>query len=97
MTAPEPGGFPPPHRRLTLKLSVQADDLEELGTALAEVQQALAFEGRENWQSSYEGIWSGYHLTLICDDSMNAELHREQVARHRGAVQAGQVDRVGGL
>ena len=66
-----------PRRRLVLNLSLQADDLAELGQALRTLGNDLEWENLEEREITSGGYSSGFHLTLTCDQEMTGDRYRK--------------------
>lgn len=70
-----------PHRRLRLKLDLEADDLDSLGHALRSIANDLELEEREVVLDRTSGGYdAGYHLTIACDEDQTGDRYREQLA-----------------
>ena len=84
-TAPEPSTQPAiPHRRHRLDLTLEADDIQALLSALASVEYDVLTKEREHdWTQPVDitsgGSDSGWHLSITSDLSIEGDAYRESL------------------
>ncbi len=72
---------PPPHRRLRMKLDLEADDLDSLASALRTMANDFDIDGVETVLDRTSGGYdSGYHLSVACNPEQTGDRFREQLA-----------------
>lgn len=70
----------PPHRRLRLKLDLEADTLDDLTGALRNLANDMDIDSREEvLDRASGGYHSGYHLTLTCDPGQDHDRFHDQL------------------
>lgn len=68
-----------PHRRLRLKLDLEADTLRDLAMAIQNIGWTLEHDkhASETRTITSGGVTSGHHLELTCDPSMTGERYQQ--------------------
>lgn len=76
-----------PHRRLRLKLDLEADDLDTLAHELRMIADDLEIHERESIPDRASGgLYAGYHLALTCDPEQNHERYVAQLKAWKSPV-----------
>lgn len=73
----------PPHRRLMLRLRMEADTLDALYDGLTALAHDLLLDGREDRETTSGGVSSGYHLQLSVNPEMDHDRYVEVLTAWR--------------
>ena len=68
-----------PHRRLRLRLDLEADALDDIVAALERVAFDLELAEQETAERDSGGSAHGFHYTLTCDTQQTGDRFREQL------------------
>jgi hypothetical protein len=74
--------FDGPHRRLRIKVDLEADDIQELTRALDGISLDIERDGREERDVTSGGWGAGYHYSLTCNPDMTGDLYRDLLAHY---------------